>query len=466
MLVSDFDFPLPPELIAQHPPAERAASRMLHMRGNSLRDTVFSEFPALLRPTDLLVLNDTRVLPARLFGHRSGSRAQRLSPANPASRGFLQGRVEVLLTRRLAGEEQLWQALVRPGRKIMPGERIYFGGSDAPEQGQLPHIGQQRANMGHPTGNAAGLAADGYAATDAAPAAGAGPLLEAEVLARGEFGERTLRFLPVPDFFARLERLGHIPLPPYIDREDTAEDRERYQTVFARDPGSVAAPTAGLHFTDEILSRVRERGVETATVTLHVGLGTFAPIRTEVVEEHRLHTEWYQIPEETAEKIARAKREGRRVVAVGTTTVRTLEYAAGRASQEQERGQGQDQEQGRQQGQQAQDSQQMANMGHPLSQSHIRQQKANMGHPRADMGRPRQIPITAHSGEADIFIYPGYSFRVVDAMLTNFHLPKSTLLMMVSAFAGRERVLEAYRHAVRERYRFFSYGDCLFIEPE
>jgi len=408
VLVSDFDFPLPPELIAQHPPAERSASRLLHMRGNSLRDTVFSEFPVLLRATDLLVTNDTRVLPARLFGHRSGSRAQRLSPANPASREFLRGQVEVLLTRRraerpqperhplprtrqpVAGAEQIWQALVRPGRKIMPGERLYFGAN--PES------------------------------------ADEGALLEAEVLTRGEFGERTLRFLPVPDFFARLERLGHIPLPPYIDREDTAEDRARYQTVYARDPGSVAAPTAGLHFTDEIFGRLRDRGVETASVTLHVGLGTFAPIRTEVVEEHKLHTEWYQIPEETAEKIARAKRDGRRVVAVGTTTVRTLEYAAGQSEkQEQEQGQ----------------------------LSHVSQQKADVGH-----------LITAHSGEADIFIYPGYKFQVVDAMLTNFHLPKSTLLMLVSAFAGRERVLEAYHHAVREQYRFFSYGDCMFIEPE
>jgi len=421
VLVSDFDFLLPPELIAQYPPAERAASRLLHMRGNSLRDTVFSEFPALLRATDLLVMNDTRVLPARLFGHRSGSRAQRLSPANPASREFLHGRVEVLLTRRMAerpqperhplphtrlpvaGDEQIWQALVRPGRKIMPGERLYF------------RVNPERADET--------------------------ALLEAEVLSRGEFGERTLRFLPVPDFFARLERLGHIPLPPYIDREDTAEDRTRYQTVYARDPGSVAAPTAGLHFTDEILGRLRERGVETASVTLHVGLGTFAPIRSEVVEEHKLHTEWYQIPEETAEKIARAKRDGRRVVAVGTTTVRTLEYAAGRGlEQEHEQNQNQNQNQDQNQDQLPQ----------------LRQQRADVGHPI----------ITAHSGEADIFIYPGYKFRVVDALLTNFHLPKSTLLMLVSAFAGRERVLEAYHHAVRERYRFFSYGDCMFIEPE
>jgi S-adenosylmethionine:tRNA ribosyltransferase-isomerase len=299
--------------------------------------------------------------------------------------------VEVLLTRRLAGEQQTWQALVRPGRKIMPGERLYFG------------VAEDES-----------------------------PLLEAEVLMRGEFGERTIRFLPVPDFFARLERLGHIPLPPYIDREDTAEDRERYQTVFARESGSVAAPTAGLHFTDEILAELREKGVETASLTLHVGLGTFAPIRSEVVEEHKIHTEWYQISDETAEKITRAKREGRRVVAVGTTTVRTLEYAARAEEQRQEQDQGQEQGQ----------------------LPHIRQQTANMGHPI----------ITAHSGEADIFIYPGYRFRVVDAMLTNFHLPKSTLLMLVSGFAGRERVLAAYEHAVRERYRFFSYGDCMFIE--
>ena len=376
MLVSDFDFPLPPELIAQHPPAERAASRMLHLKGDSLEDTFFTQFPALLRSSDLVIVNDTRVLPARLFGHRSGSRAHPVSPSNPASREFLQGRVEVLLTRRLPGEAQLWQALVRPGKKIMPGERLYFGGVNP--TGENPPGTNARA-----------------------------PLLEAEVLTRGEFGERTLRFLPVPDFFACLDLLGHIPLPPYIDREDTPEDRARYQTVFAREPGSVAAPTAGLHFTDEILSQIRDRGVETASVTLHVGLGTFSPIRTEVVEEHKIHTEWYQIPEQTAERIARAKRDGRRVVAIGTTSVRTLEYAA---------------------------------------------------------GKDPQSAITAHSGEANIFIYPGYRFRVVDAMLTNFHLPKSTLLMLVSAFAGRENVLAAYHHAVRERYRFFSYGDCMFIE--
>ena len=399
MLVSDFDFFLPPELIAQHPPAERAASRMLHLKGNSFKDSLFTEFPALLRNSDLVVFNDTRVLPARLFGHRSGSRAQKLSPGNPASREFLRGRVEVLLTRRLPGEEQLWQALVRPGKKIMPGEKLYFG-----------------ADRGSPVAGAS--------------------LLEAEVLTRGEFGERTLRFAPVPDFFARLEGLGHIPLPPYIDRDDTPEDRARYQTVYARDPGSVAAPTAGLHFTEAILEKLRERGVETASVTLHVGLGTFSPIRTEVVEEHKIHTEWCQIPEETAGKISRAKRDGRRVVAIGTTTVRTLEYAAGG-------GEGQDQER--------------------CQPSHPSQLQARTGHPEKSAD-PEKGAITAHSGEADIFIYPGYRFRVVDALLTNFHLPKSTLLMLVSAFAGRENVLAAYQHAVQERYRFFSYGDCMFIE--
>ena len=393
MLVSDFDFPLPPELIAQHPAAERASSRLLHLQGNSLHDRLFSEFPALLRAGDLLVFNDTRVLPARLYGHRSGHRAQHLSPHNPASREFLHGRIEILLTRRLPGDEECWQALVRPGRKIMPGERLYFC-----EEAGAPY-----------------LPASGRCGNDAST--GDPPLLEAEVLERGEFGERTLRFLPVPDFYARLELLGHIPLPPYIDRADTAEDRERYQTVYARDPGSVAAPTAGLHFTPQILDELSRSGIESASVTLHVGLGTFAPIRTEIVEEHKIHTELYRIPPETAEKIARAKGEGRRVIAVGTTTVRTLEYAAG------------------------------------------------MGQlPAAGYAATDAAPAAGAQGEADIFIYPGYRFRVIDAMLTNFHLPKSTLLMLVAAFAGRERILAAYNHAVRERYRFFSYGDCMFIE--
>jgi S-adenosylmethionine:tRNA ribosyltransferase-isomerase len=361
VLVSEFDYHLPDELIAQAPLPDRAASRMLHLRRDTgtLGDTRFREFPELLRPGDLVVFNNTRVFPARLYGHRSGVRAQKLSPANPASREFLKGRVEALLVRRVPGEGETWEALVRPGRKIGVGERLYFGDGE----------------------------------------------LEAEVVARGEFGERTLRFAPGADFFAAVERIGHVPLPPYIARQDTPADRERYQTVFARERGSVAAPTAGLHFTPEILDRIRARGIETAEVTLHVGLGTFQPVHAEVVEENKLHREWFAISEEAAAKVNHALDAGRRVVAVGTTTVRTLEFAA-RAS-----------------------------------------------------GR-----LTAQSGEADLFIYPGFQFRVVHAMLTNFHLPKSTLLMLVAAFAGRDLTLEAYRHAVQQKYRFYSYGDCMFIE--
>jgi len=369
VLVSEFDYHLPDELIAKVPLADRAAARMLHVeRGRGrLRDTTFRELPDLLRPDDLLVINNTRVLPARLFGHRSGTRAQHVSPANPAAGEFLRGKVEALLTRELSGEPNIWEALVHPGRKMGIGERIYFGGEASEESHDLA----------------------------------------AEIIARGEFGERQLRFDPVADFFGVLERIGHVPLPPYIDRPDTPNDRDQYQTVYAQPPGSVAAPTAGLHFTREILDRIRSRGIEIAEVTLHVGLGTFQPIRVEVVEEHKIHREWYALSDEAAEKIQLARDARRRVVAVGTTTVRTLEFTA------------------------------------------------------------RQSPggrIKAQSGEADIFIYPGFDFRVVGAMLTNFHLPKSTLIMLVAAFAGRERTLAAYEHAVRERYRFYSYGDCIFVE--
>jgi S-adenosylmethionine:tRNA ribosyltransferase-isomerase len=442
VLVSDFDFHLPHELIAQHPPAQRGASRMLHLAGNSLGDSSFAQFPELLGRGDLVVFNDTRVLPARLFGRRSGSRAQPLSAHNPASRDFLHGQVEVLLTRRLPGPEEVWQALVRPGRKIMPGERLYFG-----------KCGEEACAEGGPFKPSFGLSG----AVDSADFT-----LEAEVLARGEFGERTLRFLPVPDFYARLERLGHIPLPPYIDRPDTAEDRQRYQTVFARDPGSVAAPTAGLHFTPETMARLAARGIETATVTLHVGLGTFAPIRSERVEEHHIHTELYCIPPETVEAIQRARREGRRVVAIGTTTVRTLEFAAG--------GGGWQFKEAAAEGVILSDGA----PGKPVVGLLGQEAKAPYSHEKPE-GSPlkpsfglsgavrRDLSLTLQ-GEADIFIYPGYRFRVVDAMLTNFHLPKSTLLMLVSAFAGRERTLAAYNHAVREQYRFFSYGDCMFLE--
>ena len=360
MLVAEFNYILPAELIAQESLADRAASRLLRLdkASGKFSDARFRDLPELLRPSDLVVFNNTKVFPARLYGRRSGAKAQPVSARNPAAREFLQGRMEVLLTRQVAANE--WECLVRPGRKIGVGERLLFG-----EGGEL----------------------------------------QAEVLERGGFGGRRIRFDPAVDFWKEVERLGHVPLPPYINREDQAGDRERYQTVYARERGSVAAPTAGLHFTDEILARMRARGIETAEITLHVGLGTFQPVRVERVEEHRLHREAYVISDEAAGKINRALEAGRRIVAIGTTTVRTAEYAAQRTG-----------------------------------------------------------TVEAGSGEADIFIYPGYKFRVVGAMLTNFHLPQSTLLMLVCALGGREPVLEAYKHAVAERYRFYSYGDCMLVE--
>ncbi len=364
MRVAEFNYHLPRELIAQEPLPERDASRLLHLDRSSgtIRDRWFREFPALLRRDDLVVFNNTRVFPARLYGTRSGRKAQPISPRNRAARNFLSGRVEVLLTRQISREPNEWECLVHPGRKIGVGEQLAFG--DHRE-------------------------------------------LRAEVVGRGSFGKRQLRFDPVSDFAGTLEQLGHVPLPPYIDREDRPADRDRYQTIYAQQPGSVAAPTAGLHFSHVILEQMRERGIETAEITLHVGLGTFRPVRVEQVEDHRLDRESYTVSEETAAQLNRARREGRRVVAVGTTTVRTLEDCFGRS------------------------------------------------------GKGWLEPGTA---EADLFIYPGYQFQVVGSLLTNFHLPQSTLLMLVCAFAGKQAVLEAYQHAAREKYRFYSYGDCMFVE--
>lgn len=355
LLVTDFDFDLPEELIAQQPPVERGASRMLVLdrRTGDWRDSHFAEFTSLLRPGDLLVLNDSRVIPARLYARRT-LRREREKPT---------GRIEVMLTEPQGGNR--WRALVRPGRKIAIGERLVFSAAT----GEI--------------------------------------VLEAEVLERGQFGERLLEFGPVDDFFGVLERIGHVPLPPYIHRDDAAADRERYQTVYSSERGSVAAPTAGLHFTAETLEVLASKGVEVARITLHVGLGTFAPLRVERVDEIRLHRERYTLGAATADAINRAVREKRRIVPVGTTTVRTLEHCALQAA-----------------------------------------------------GRPLQ----AHSGATEIFISPGFEFKLVGALLTNFHLPQSSLLMLVSAFAGREHALAAYRHAVEEKYRFFSYGDCMFIE--
>ena len=351
MLVSNFHFHLPDELIAQDPLAARDGSRMLHLQRSSghYSDRLFRDFPELLRPGDLVVFNNTRVFPARLYGRRQGA----------------SGRIEVLLTRQLSPEPNDWECLVRPGRKIGIGECLVFGEQDE---------------------------------------------LQAEVHARAEFGERRIRFHPDfqgdDDFFAALDRIGHVPLPPYIARPDSSRDRERYQTVYAQQRGSVAAPTAGLHFTSQILDHIRQRGVETVDITLHVGLGTFQPIHVDRVEDHKLHSEPYSITTAAASAINRALRASRRVIAVGTTTVRTLEHAI-----------------------------------------------------RFGAGT-----IPAGVSAADLFIYPGFEFKLVNAMLTNFHLPQSTLLMMVSAFGGRENVLHAYEHAVSDRYRFYSYGDCMFIE--
>jgi S-adenosylmethionine:tRNA ribosyltransferase-isomerase len=411
--VSDFDFNLPAELIAQQPPAERGQSRMLVVNRSTgaLRDGAFGEFPSLLNPGDLLVLNDTRVIPARLFAHRvkmpggPGLASETWESKQPS------GKIEVMLTEpatpqtlggpgpdfrtwestKLSGiqisgagapdpsrlgtwetkgsnppssSENLWRALVRPGRKVAIGEILVF------------------------------------------PDPSGGIALEAEVIERGQFGERLLRFKPVDDFFAVLDRIGHIPLPPYIRRDDADADRERYQTVFSRERGSVAAPTAGLHFTPQILDMLANRGVEVARLTLHVGLGTFAPLRVERVDQVHLHRERYTLSAPAAEAINRAVSEGRRIVAVGTTVVRTLEHCALQAA---------------------------------------------------------GSPLEPHSGETEIFISPGFQFRLVSALLTNFHLPQSSLLMLVSAFAGREPVLAAYRHAVEQSYRFFSYGDCMFL---
>jgi S-adenosylmethionine:tRNA ribosyltransferase-isomerase len=374
MLVSDFHYDLPEELIAQQPPAVRGASRMLTLdrQTGGFADHIFAELPSLLQPGDLLVMNDSRVIPARLFATRAGLTTQHNSPA-PS------GHIEVLLTQRLASAEghNDWSALVRPAKKIQPGETLLF----APEGSSVP-------------------------------------LLQATVLSAGDFGERALRFDPVEDFHAALERIGHLPLPPYIHRSkqepNTPEDRERYQTVYsqrltrAEAQGSAAAPTAGLHFTAKILSELKERGIELATLTLHVGLGTFQPVRVERTEDIRLHAEHYTLSAATAEAVSRARRERRRIVAVGTTTTRTLE--------------------------------------------HIAREAEASGN-----------PIEAHSGSTSLFLSPGAEFKLVSGLLTNFHLPQSTLLMLVSAFAGREHVLAAYAHAVESHYRFFSYGDCMLI---
>jgi S-adenosylmethionine:tRNA ribosyltransferase-isomerase len=349
MLVSEFDFELPKELIAQAPPELRGSSRLMVLERESGRVThqIIGDLPNWLRSGDLLVVNDTKVFPARLLGRRVPSG----------------GAVECMLLERVG--EATWDALVHPGQKLKPGGRFVCRGS-------------------------------GRAATRE---------LHGEILGRGTFGRRTVQLWTEDgsEVDATIDAIGHIPLPPYIARPDTPEDRERYQTVYARLRGSVAAPTAGLHFTPTLLDAIERRGIERIAVTLHVGYGTFKPVRAEVVEEHRVDPERFEIGVEAAERLARARADGRRVVAVGTTTVRARESAA------------------------------------------------------------RDGTVRTGSGKADLFIHPGHDFRIVNALLTNFHLPRSSLLMLVSAFAGRDRVLAAYREAVAARYRFYSYGDAMLI---
>lgn len=338
---SDFYFDLPPELIAQDPLADRSASRLLVLDKNTgeTRHESFKNMIDYLNPGDALVLNNTRVLPARLHGIREGTGAA----------------IEVLLLRRR--EKDVWETLVKPGKKVKPGVMLKFG--------------------------------DG--------------LLRGEVLEIVEEGNRLIRFRYEGIFEEVLDRLGEMPLPPYITHK--LEDKNRYQTVYAKYDGSAAAPTAGLHFTEELLKQIEEKGVKLAYVTLHVGLGTFRPVKADLITEHHMHSETYQITAQAARLINEAKESGHRVICVGTTSCRTLESAAD------ERG-----------------------------------------------------VLKECCGDTEIFIYPGYRFKVLDALITNFHLPESTLVMLVSALAGRENVLRAYQEAVKERYRFFSFGDCMFVQ--
>ena len=342
MLVKDFDYHLPAELIARYPAPERDASRLLLLNRASeqIGEDLFRNISAYLAPGDLLVMNDTRVMPARLFGTRESG-----------------GKVEIFLVRRTEGPAERWSCLLRASKKFRDGQVLHLAG------------GMKATVCGRPGGEA-----------------------------------WLVEFAGPEPFEVWLEREGHIPLPPYLQREDDAEDRERYQTVFSRTPGAVAAPTAGLHFTRELLAELEAEGIRIAYLTLHTGLGTFQPVRVERIEDHRIHTERYSIPEATAKEIRSAKARGNRVIAVGTTTTRTLEYAADSDGN-----------------------------------------------------------VAAGSGEADIYIFPGYRFKVVDALITNFHLPESTLLMLVSAFAGHEYALAAYREAVSRGFRFYSYGDAMLI---
>jgi S-adenosylmethionine:tRNA ribosyltransferase-isomerase len=376
MDVRDFDFDLPPELIAQEPAADRSGSRLLVVdrAGGALTHSHVANLPEFLRAGDLLVVNDTRVFPARLLGRRvpSGGAVECLlvrpvakampQPASETCHGGLTGVRHPSDPRRTPPDAQMWEALVHPGQKLKPGARVVFEGIHT---------------------------------------------LHGEILERRFFGRRLVRLWTEDgtSVDAAVDAIGHVPLPPYIKRDDRPDDRDRYQTVFAQARGSIAAPTAGLHFTPALVAALAAHGVETAAITLHVGYGTFQPIRVERVEEHHMEAERYEIGAAAAAAIARARAEGRRVIAVGTTTTRTLEAVA----------------------------------------------------------REHDGAIAAGAGETDLFIYPGFRFRVISGLMTNFHLPQSSLLMLVSAFAGRDMVRTAYDAAIAERYRFYSYGDSMLL---
>jgi S-adenosylmethionine:tRNA ribosyltransferase-isomerase len=364
MRLDELDYDLPPELIAQRPLDRRDASRLLTLDRSTgtVNHLLFAQLPALLRGDELLVLNNARVIPARLFGRRAGVHSD--PPSRTTESQHLSGKIEVLLTKQI--NRDVWETLVRPGRKMRNAERVLFG------EGEL----------------------------------------EAEVIDRGERGARILRFTSHDAQTVRehVERLGHIPLPPYMDRADELADRERYQTVYAKRPGAIAAPTAGLHFTPEILDQIQARGAEICELTLDVGLGTFQPIHAENLANHVMYAESYEISEQTAARIHAAIEAGRPILAIGTTVVRALEAAAVRASE--------------------------------CSRSDV---------------------LLAGNADASLFISPGFHFRVVSGLLTNFHLPRSTLLALVCAFAGRENILNAYGQAVSAAYRFYSYGDCMLI---
>jgi S-adenosylmethionine:tRNA ribosyltransferase-isomerase len=358
--VADFDFELPPELIAQHPSAERSASRLLDASllagGGAAADRIFRELPGQLSPGDLLVFNDTRVIKARLLGHKASG-----------------GRVEVLVER--VAPVDLQARTEHPYRAW-----VHLKASKKPPPGAVLHLGGDRAGMG---------------------------AFEALVLGRVGAAGELFELAFAGEVFGLLERHGHVPLPPYIEHGDDPDDEARYQTVFARHPGAVAAPTAALHFDDAVLAALKDRGVQTASLTLHVGAGTFQPVRGEQLDDHVMHSEWFDLPAATAEAVQQCRERGGRVVAVGTTTLRSLESAAREAA------------------------------------------------PGA--------PLTPGARDTQLFIRPGFDFRVVDRLITNFHLPRSTLMMLVSAFAGHAAVMALYRHAVRERYRFFSYGDAMLL---